>query len=549
MKVMMPESVAPRSIRAAIALLLVFWVGGGFPVGNVLSANTAGSPYWNQAAFHGESAREGFNRCLLFVDAWLSRADPETGLIPRNLEGDWFWNAKDSAADNYPFMVLTTALLDSDRFAGTMRDMLETEIRLTSRVGAMPDTWDFATQAFREPQPDLDAVIFGASEYIKDGLLPLTEWLGPSPWADRMISILDAIWEHAPLESDYGRIPSEDPEVNGEMLQTLSRLFWMTGDPRYLDWAIRLGDYHLLGPAHPTDHFEQLRLRDHGCEIVSGLCELYATVAYARPEKQRQYRKPLYRMLDRVLEVGRNEHGLFYDRVNPRSGVVLDDWAADNWGYTFNGFYTVYLIDGHEPYREATRYALSQVPIHYRNYDWEEGSADGDADSIEGALNLHNREPMAPLAAWMDEQIRIMWAKQKESGIIEGWHGDGNFARTTLMYCLWKTRGVTVVPWREDLRLGAVEEGAFLYLYLAAEEPWEGKVIFDRPRHRDYMKLPLDWPRINQFQEWFTVSAERSYRVKPATGDALSVSGKSLQIGFPVKVSPDAPLMWVVREE
>ena len=27
---------------------------------------------------------------------------------------------------------------------------------------------------------------------------------------------------------------------------------------------------------------------------------------------------------------------------------------------------------------------------------------------------------------------------QKESGIIEGWHGDGNFARTTIMYCLWK---------------------------------------------------------------------------------------------------------------
>ena len=246
-----------------------------------------------EAGLNGRLAREGFRRARWYVEDWLAHADPATGLIPRNL-GDSrdVWNAKDAAADNYPFMVLTAALTDSALFAGPMQDMLETETRLTSRVDRLPDTYSFATQAFVTDEPVMTDVLFGASEYVKDGLLPLTEWLGPSPWRERVIGLLDDLWAHAPVETPYGRLPSEDPEINGEMLQTLARVFWMTGDTTYLDYAIRLGDYYLLGDHHPTDGFERLRLRDHGCEILSGLTELYATVAPARAEKKRAYERP-----------------------------------------------------------------------------------------------------------------------------------------------------------------------------------------------------------------------------------------------------------------
>ena len=105
-----------------------------------------------------------------------------------------------------------------------------------------------------------------------------------------------------------------------------------------------------------------------------------------------------------------------------------------------------------------------------------------------------------------------MWAIQKPDGIIEGWHGDGNFARTSLMYALWKTQGVTVQPWRADVRFGAVREGGTLYLSLTADQPWEGRLVFDRPRHKLLMHLPLDYPRINQFPEWFTVRRPRATR-------------------------------------
>ena len=122
-------------------------------------------------------------------------------------------------------------------------------------------------------------------------------------------------------------------------------MYWMTGEKKYLEWALRLGDYYLLGDHHPTRDIDYLKLRDHGCEIVSGLCELYATVSFAMPEKKQEYEKPIHEMLDRILEVGRNEHGLFYNAINPKTGDIIDEGIADTWGYTFNGFYTIYLID------------------------------------------------------------------------------------------------------------------------------------------------------------------------------------------------------------
>jgi len=65
-------------------------------------------PDFRTALQNGTLANEGFRRCRNFVAGWLKHADPKTGLIPRNISRDKdIWNAKDSAADNYPFMVLT----------------------------------------------------------------------------------------------------------------------------------------------------------------------------------------------------------------------------------------------------------------------------------------------------------------------------------------------------------------------------------------------------------------------------------------------------------
>ncbi|MFH1716110.1 MAG: FAD-dependent oxidoreductase [Planctomycetota bacterium] len=503
---------------------------------------------FQQAAENGRLANEGLVRCRNFVRGWLQHADPRTTLIPRNLDRDKdIWNAEDSAADNYPFMVLTAALTDRALFEGRMRDMLRIETQLTCRINRLPDTYSFSKQGFLEAEPNPDRIIFGSSEYVKDGLLPLTEWLGPSPWSERMIGILDDLWQQAPIQTPYGPIVSLSQEVNGEMLQTLSRIYWMTGDAKYLNWAVRLGDYYLLGGHHPTNDEETLRLRDHGCEIVSGLCELYATVNFAMPAKRAAYRKPIHDMLERILQVGVNEHGLFYNSINPRK-ATHDRGLTDTWGYNLNGFYTVYMIDKTESFRQAVVRALANLNNYYssRNYNW--GGSDDYADSIEGAVNLYNREPIPSVATWMDSEIRVMWNMQKADGVIEGWHGDGNFARTTIMYCLWKTKGLTISPWREDVVFGAVHDKDGLKITIRSDRGWDGKLIFDTPRHKTIMKMPLDWPRINQFPEWFTVTGQRRYMVHDlAYNSKTAYTGKQLAGGINIHVAPSTEKYLLVQ--
>ncbi len=501
-----------------------------------------------QARENARLANEAFARCRRYVDGWLAHADPKTGLIPRNFrDGVDFWNGRDCAADNYPFMVLTAAMTDRGLFAGRMLDMLRTEQRLTARLGRLPDDYSFSRQSWRRETFDLDATIFDGAEYVKDGLLPVTEWLGASPWSERMLGIVDDIWANAPIETPYGKIPTLNVEVNGDLLQACSRIYWFTGERKYLDWATRLGDYFLLGTNHPSRHLKQLRMGDHGCEVINGLTELYVAVAHARPEKRKEYRKPMHELFDCILQKGRNSDGMLYVWFNPQTGEHDKD-VCDTWGYDYDGFYTLWLMDKTRAYRDAVRKALGNLKGKYVGACWRDKSADGFADSIEGALNLFNREPIPSAADWIDSQTRMMWAQQQPDGVIEGWHGDGNFARTSLMYALWKTQGLTIEPWRADVRFGAVREGKRLFINLTADAPWQGRLIFDRPRHKELMHLPLDYPRINQFPEWFVVRADANYRVHAnENAKAVKQAGTELREGLPLTLAAGNEVRFVVE--
>ncbi len=487
---------------------------------------------------NGLQARRALHQSQRFVQGWLAKVDPKSGLIPENLSsGIDRWNGRNNAADNYPFMVLTAALTDRSLFDGQLLDMLRTEQRLTNRLDRLGDVYKFSTRDFEYETIDINRLIFDNSEYVKDGLMPLTEWLGPSPWSERMSGIIDDIWKHASVETSAGKIPSTNAEVNGEMMQLTSRYFWMTGQRKCLDQAIRIADYYLLGDHHPTRNSTQLRLRDHGCELISGLTEVYFACSYADEEKTGLYREPLHAILDCILKYGTDERGMMYNSINPQTGEVLQSALSDTWGYNYNGFYTVYMVDGTEEYRDAVRRTLGNLN-HYQGYAWEGTSHDGYADSIECAINLYNREPIQVAADWIDSQMRIMLAMQQEDGIVGGWHGDGNFARTAIMFALWKQQGVTVDPWRNDVRLGAVEQNGTLTLQLATDKPWKGRLVFDQPRHKTVMHMPQDYPRINQFPEWFAVEKDATYDVSTDTGSSTPYSGKQLIAGLPMETVP-----------
>ena len=82
-------------------------------------------------------------------------------------------------------------------------------------------------------------------EYAKDGMVAVTEYLGRTPWFYRTVDMTADAMEQAPVTSRFGKLPASDTELNGDYLQTLTRLAVMTGDTRFLHWARRNGDAYI----------------------------------------------------------------------------------------------------------------------------------------------------------------------------------------------------------------------------------------------------------------------------------------------------------------
>jgi len=501
---------------------------------------------WKQTEENAALNRHALLFCWRYSQGWMQFADPATGLLPRRLNTDFFWNAKDCAADNYPFMTLTAYLTDRALFEGPMRRILETEQRLCNRLDRLPDDYDFATQTFRTPEYKIDDLIFGASEYVKDGLLPLTEWLGPSPWSDRMLALLDDVWKQAYIDTETGKVPSASHEVAGDLLQGLSRMYWMTRNPAYKEHVYQLASYFL--DYHLPTEAEKLGLDDHGCEVIGGLAEAYFIAAHEDPEKHEHWRPAMQKMLDRVLEAGRDETGLLYNRIDPRSGKILDADRTDNWGYNYNAFAAVAELDDVQRYRDAITHVLTELPKN-KDYPWEGAHADGFADSLEGCINLMNRYPLATAFEWADYTAQRLFALQRDTGVLEGWYGDGNSARTMIMYALWKSQGAYLEPWRADVRVGAIrKEDGRVYFGVYSAWPWQGKLRFDIPRHKENLGMPGDCPRLNQFPEWFTVEKGATYRMAAGDGAFADVPAETLRAGLPVSVTPDEPFQICIQK-
>src|SRR5690606_3051443 len=191
-------------------------------------------------------------------------------------------------------------------------------------------------------------------------------------------------------------------------------LYWITGDERFREYAFRLADYYLLHE-DMTQH-DSIRLRDHGCEVLSGLSEAYFIASKEDPQRHDQYQEPLYAILDNILAKGINEDGMMPSTYNPKTGA--QDWAriSDGWGYVYNAFLTVAEVDGERRYEEAVRHALENAP-KYVTADWEGGSADGYADAIEGALNMLNRLPVDAGFEFVEKSVPYILEKQRPDGI------------------------------------------------------------------------------------------------------------------------------------
>ncbi|GMV90977.1 MAG: hypothetical protein AMXMBFR82_07550 [Candidatus Hydrogenedentota bacterium] len=506
----------------------------------------------DDASRNGAQAQEAFQRSQRVMNAWLERADPVTGLLQRRGTQN-MWYVRDSAADLYPFLVMAAYYTDRRTYETTMFAILRNELLHTRRAGQLSDNVLFGEAGFEDAEVDMDRVIFGSCEYVKDGLLPLSELLGHHQWYERMRGIVDDIIAYAPYETRFGRIPSLSAEVNGELLQALVRLAYDTGDDAYIDQAIRIGDFYFQEvipnshglPSHMWDlengkpASDKFVLSDHGNEILGGLSELVMYAKATRHPAYERYREPLSQLVHKLLDVGLNEDGIWYTSIALDTYEPADARHAHCWGYLFNGVYTAYLITGEPRFRDTTLRALKTVVEKPTTYlDDPEGSgrnygSNAYSDALESAIVFRNRFPDIVDEEMLDTCVRRFLARQREDGIIEDWYGDGNYVRTALMYALMKSQGAWAEPWRDDLRLGAVPDGDGVLVVVEPHSPWEGRIRFDVPRHQYVFNMPVNYPRLNEWPEWYTVELDQLYTVT-INGEELIRSGGELARGLPI---------------
>jgi dienelactone hydrolase len=514
------------------------------------------SDFERELVRRGEIARRLFTRALGVLDGWGKTRDATTGLYPRRVDQP-LWAPSDNAADLLPFLALTAHFVAPERLPEVL-DVIPKERALTTRLGGLPDWFALTNRAFLHPTVDTNRLIFCAAEYCKDGLIPMTEVLGRGPWFDRMVELMDAIFAHAPVATEFGQLPADDAEVNGDILQTLARLYCATRESKYLQWAERIGDAfcfevlpkngglppHRWDFAHHRPVNDTLNLNDHGNEIVGGLAELFVVTLNSHPEKAARYQEPLRAMFRRLLDKARNSDGLWFNLLKASTAEPVNRETPDTWGYALSAAATFGLAAGGEQFVGAARQALRHID-RPRYLDWN--GADAYADSIEGSLYLLNRFPTSEGFAWLEKVLPIFLSKQRDDGIVEGWYGDGNYARTALLAALYYTQGVRVQPWSPKLRFGAVREGDTLRVVLHADEAWEGRITFDRPRHRLHLNLPMNYPRLNEFPEWFAVEPLSEYRLKFSRARAQWKTGTELAGGIPVRIKAGATQSIVIR--
>ena len=455
------------------------------------------------------------------------------------------WNYRDTAADCYPFYVWAAFYTDPDLLETVMVESLEAEQRLCNHVDRLPVPYDM--EAMKKVPGSHDAMIFGASEYAKDGLTPIIEITGPeSPWFARMRGIIDDIFKHAHYDTPHGKIPSKNIEVNGELLQMLPRLYCITGDAKYLEWAHRLADYYLL-----PGRFVPTKLYDHGCEIIGGLGLLFAIDAKAAPDKFRQYKPHLEYMFDEILKRGTNSDGVIVGHLRQTSGPHDRVRIGDGWGYDFVGFLNYDLALESSRYTDAIRRPMTNLlKQRYKKFNWDHGSRDNVADSVEGGLYLLRRLPTAEGFIWADREIATLLVDHTDPNRLWDVHKlEANTVRTVLIHTMLHTRNTIARPWQQGLQLGAAPCDDGICIFMKSDKPYEGRIKFDIPRHRIYMGFTRDWPRMNAVPEWFTVEPDDGHGYTVANVDASSsqaYSGKSLAAGLPVRLEANKPLRLIV---
>lgn len=516
---------------------------------------------YQTAARNAVQANDALNRCRRVLNAWYARTGKGNLLLPRTTsQREWVVN--DTASDMWAHFVNAAFVLGDPVLEAKTRGTLVDVMRLTTRLDRLPDGINIDTGKWIESSPDKMHILFGAAEEVKDGLTPIIDLTGQRAYVERARVLLEDVMENGVTKTKYGVIPDNRAETNGDMLEALCRLYGATRDPNMKKWAERIGDAWIFQvlpntnglPCHVFDFSDnkpdqnELRLLDHGNEIVVGLVELLNLEYVHDRARYDKYRPSIEKMMDRLVDHAVDADGIWYVKIRPTDYKVLSPGgnAQDTWGYTTNAVYAMYLMTGKQKYLDHVNKAMRSVATKpaYLSWGWLNDSW---ADAIEGGILLYNRIATPEMAAWLEKIVPKFLAMQKADGTVMATYLDGNYVRTALMWAQMKTAGTRLVGGRADVKYGATVSSGKLYLHLSAATPWSGAICFDYARYRMNMGLKMDYPRINQYPQWYTIDPDGLYDVTVNGQTQGPILGQELIEGYAVSVGSTPTLMAVWR--
>lgn len=522
------------------------------------------------------------------LTAWMAEANGTSKLLPENIANSTYcgqpykasrtprWSVQDTGADLHSGMGWITGYLNrSDMLdAGSdVRVALAFEATNCSRVDSMPDDWNIDTDAFYEGTIDMDRIINGSAEYLRDNLLLISEMIGTTNvWFDRLEDIATDLMTW--VDTNRGGIPISHPAggdpgyntkltqyhaTNGMLLQVLSRLYAATATGDYRTWMEQIADDVLVD--HDGDYIPTrepyLKLLDHGGEIVEGLVEaLMCEAADGQDAKVDDYEPGIREMLDRLLAIGRWPSGqnqaIFYQEINPNAGTIIDSSPTDTWGYIYNAYRTydlaMNLHDGSASiYSDVLQSAMDTIAGNTINppgifvYD-----ADYYADALESMLYHATYLTIDGVDDWLQDVMGRMLARQLPNGFVDKQYADGNFGRSAIMYAAYIALGIMPVPFDESLEIVANLNGNTLTLVVGTSKSYSGVLVFDYERHSVDWSMPVYYPRTNHWPEWYTVDAGTNYNTVLNGASPVVKTGAELIAGYAIDLHPNRDITILV---
>ncbi|MGV8096725.1 MAG: hypothetical protein AB2L24_33115 [Mangrovibacterium sp.] len=484
---------------------------------------------------------------LRLLQGWIDiKQDPETKLFSKG----GMWDYQDEAADHYSSLVSVAFYVYPELVQnnGILHQTLVNYQKLCSKVSGIPTLYNLKDRV-KGPEAQLGDL----TEWLRDGLIRIIEIMGMNnDWYKELERLTDAIIDEANKQGGISEV-FERHEDAGNMLQTLTRLYAMSGKEKYLKAAESLAEVKLINLAaiqNDKDTWKGL-FADHGCELVPGLGELFALECQVGSPEAKAYKAPFQKLLDNVLKSNCDPHsGLLCDSEVEKDGRKVFKRPPDTWGYVLFAYENYDRGTGGSRYTDAIekpmKWLIENRP-DYENYNrwglWPhlDFSSDDWSDSYESMIVLWNQYPSVDgVFDWLDWSTLHYHRTNNFNGMEKygpytGGHFDGSTGRTLCLHMMLCSQRVRTVPFKEGLCLGGFKKDSALYLSLESDNKWSGKLCFDGLR-TEYKTATLNWARINEIPQWFIVRPGRKYRINIFGSHPLILDGQELINGLKINI-------------